>query len=85
MVNRLKVDVRDVAAVLSGACDIETLGRLLNCLLCCDAEPALCDREAAIGEHLFDALSDLRPDAVKAAMDGAMGGPVKDEAGKAGA
>lgn len=66
----MSTNAREVAAVLSGACDVETLGRLLNCLLCCDAEPKLNDRQVEVGEAIFDALSELRSDAVSFALSG---------------
>lgn len=70
MANDLPTTTWDVAAMLGAACDHETLGRLLNYLLCCDAEPLLNDKQVEVGEAIFNALSELRPDAVSFAMSG---------------
>lgn len=61
---------RQVAHILHDCLSTEALARVIDGLLCADAEGSLTDHDAKIAERLFDRLTELNPAAVELAQRG---------------
>lgn len=67
---RKSTDLELLASTLAKLLGPQSLARVLDALLGCEADGRLSDAEAAAGDKLFLLLCDLRPDAVDVAMNG---------------
>ena len=62
-------DINRLVTVLEKACSPDTLARIVDNLLCADAQPSLTDGEVALAESIFDRLTERNPGLVEAAQD----------------